>query len=327
MLRYHYLLFILLITASFSATADIKIPKQIIIELIESRCDNPKPNPRVSTDLEYDCSDAYDDADGEAQSMKYSLRLMPLLKQDFNQDGIQDLVVEIESMGPLGGSVYTNSAVHYLLLDKDKRIIKEHEILLYAPFSEHIVEYDLENSRIRYSAIPNYRAHPEAYDDGELIEPVIEFVVNWVKGVPISSYYQNNCQLANSNNKALLKPKRGVTRSIDIDMHQYTQVITEEMQVNNLQISVALEGCDDKQIGFYIKPIKGTTLPVVADVLQALIPITYYDQQLKALLKLDRASKITFGEVMPLSNGWTGQIHVTRNSDNTSMTINLSEEE
>ena len=327
MLRYNYVLFVLLITASFGAAADIKIPKQIIIELIEDRCDNPKPNPRVSAKLEYDCSTAYNDADGDAQSMKYGLQLIPLLKQDFNQDGTQDLAVEIESSGPLGGSVTTNSAVHYLLLDNNQRIIKEHEILLYAPFSEHVVTYELAGKRIKYSAIPNYRSHPEAYDDGELIEPELDFVVNWVKGVPISSYYQNNCQLANSKDKALLKPNRGVTRTTDIDMHHYTQVITEEMQVNNLQISVALEGCDDKQIGFYIKPIKGTTLPVVADVLQTLIPTTYYDQQLKALLKLDRASKITFGEVMPLANGWTGQIHVTRNSDHSSITINLSEAE
>ncbi len=326
MLRYSCVLFILLMTASFSARADIEMPKQMIIELIESRCDNPKPNPRVSADLEYDCSDAYEDADGEAQSMKYSLRLIPLLKQDFNQDGIQDIAIEIESMGPLGGSVYTNSAIHYLLLDRNKRITDQHEILLYAPFSEHIVEYALKGSRIYYSAIPNYRAHPEAYENGSLIDSPLEFTINWLKDAPISSYYQDNCQLAGSKNKALLKPNRGVTRRIGIDMHQYTQVITEKIQVNNLHLSVDLEGCNTRQIGFRIEPMTGQTLPVLADVLQALIPISYYDQQLEALLELDQNFEITFGEAMPLSQGWTGQIHINRNVDNPSIIINLFEE-
>lgn len=325
MLRCSCVLFILLTTASFSARADIEMAKQMIIELIESHCDNPKPNPRVSADLDYDCSDTYEDADGEAQSMKYSVRLIPILKQDFNQDGIEDIALEIESMGPLGGSVYTNSAVHYLLLDKNNRITNQHQILLYAPFSEHIVEYALEGTRIYYSAIPNYRAHPEAYENGSLIDLPLEFEINWLKGAPISSYYQDNCQLAGIKNKALLKPNRGVTRSIGVDMHQYTQVIEEKMAIADLLVTADLNGCNERQVLFFIESKAGKSLPVLADVLQALLSKTYYNKQLRELLELDKQSQLVFGEVMALEGSWSGQIHINRDVDNSSIQINLLE--
>ncbi len=329
MLRFFLVLFTLLISsASIAKTNEVTLPKSIIIELVDYHCSNPKPNPRISADLEYDCADPYEDADGEAQSMGYSLRLLPLIKDNFNQDGKQDIALEIESMGPLGGSVHTNSAVHYLLLDSDKRIIDKHQILLYAPFSEHIVEYELEGKRIYYSAIPNYRSNPEAYEDGELLEPVIEFEVNWQKGIPVSTYYKDNCKLANNlNNNQIFRPKRGVKRSKQIDIHEYTQVIEEEIAIDDLLIAADLNGCNERQVSFFIKPKAGKSLPVLADILQALIPMTYYDKPLLELLKLDKQSQLVFGEVIALAGSWSGQIHITREVNNSSIQINLSEEE
>ena len=327
MRRYSFIALALLMAVSSNSMAEIKIPKSLIVELIDKHCSSPNPNPRTSAVLEYDCSDAYEDADGEAQSMNYSLRLLPLIAKDFNQDGIEDLAVEVESSGPLGGSVYTNSAVHYLLLDKNKKIINEQQILLYAPFSEHIVEYHIEDTRMYYSAVPNYRAHPEAYEDGELIEPAIEFEVDWLNGTPISTYYQDSCQLANSNDKRIFNSQRGVKRSTDIDMHEYTQVIEEEVQLSNIKISAELNGCDDKALSFSVIANANKNLPVLAEVLKQLIAVTYDSKPLKELLARDQIYELVFGEVMSLDKGWSARIFIDRSVDSASISINLVQSE
>lgn len=306
--------------------SDVVLPKSLIIELIESHCSYPKPDPKINVVLTYDCY-ANEQQDSEFYE-NYSLELIPLITKDYNQDGVADIAVEVRSSGALGGNVNTNSAIYYLLLDKNKKIIGEHQILLYAPFSENIVDYNVNKSRIYYSAIPNYRSHPESYEDGEPIDPPLEFEVNWLDGVPISSYYRDNCALAGySNSNQIFIPKHGVKRSKQIDIHEYTQIIEEKMAINSLLVAAELNGCNERKISFFIEPQDGKPLPVLADVIQALLSKTYYDKQLQELLKLDKQSQIVFGEVMTLKDNWVGQIHINREINNSSIQINLFEAE
>ena len=326
LLRLSVLCMLSISAVSFSHAADKVLPKSLIVDLVEHHCSFPEPNPQVMANLEYDCADKYDDAEGTEQSMNYSLRLLPLIVKDFNHDGVADLVLEIESSGPLGGSVTTNSAVHYLLLDKNNRIVNDHEVLLYAPFSEHIVEYEVEDNDIHYNAVPNYRSHPEAYENGELIAPSITFDINWVKGNPVSTYYQDNCQLSADMDKRIFTTVRGVKRVDTLDIHDYTQMIEEEVQINNMQVSAELNGCDTQRVSFIIRPIAGHSLPVLADILQTLIPVTSQHAQLRELMKLDKQSQIVFGEVMSLPNNWSGQVHISRGFEKASVIINLAQE-
>lgn len=308
-------------------TNKVVLPKWLIVELVEKRCSSPEPNPKVSPDLEYDCSDKYEDADGEEQSMGYSLRLLPLIKEDFNRDGVEDIALEVESMGPLGGSVYSNSTIYYLLLNKNKSIINEHEILLYAPFSEHIVEYEVKGKQIYYSAVPNYRSHPEAYEDGELLEPSLEFTVNWEKGSPVSSYYQDNCRLSRIKDKSLLDLSLGGTSHKDIDMHEYTQVITESIQANGLSIEATLSECDLSSVSYNINPQQGKSLPVFSEVLKTLIPLAHHTKQLKTLQSLEKRSSLKFAEIIPLYSGWQAIVRVNRKDKIPNMYIIIEQTE
>ena len=312
MQRHNLLLLAVLMATSLSATAEVKIPKSIIIDLIESRCDNPDPNPRKTAALEYDCSEKYEDDDGEQQSMNYSLRLHPLLAMDFNQDSIEDLAIEVESMGPLGGSVFSNSTVEYLLLDSKKQIVGSHEILLYAPFSEHIVTYKVLGKQINYSAVPNFRSHPEAYEDGELIDPALKFTVNWQGDNPISSYYRDHCRLANSKDKGLLDLSLGGASNVDIDMHEYTQVVTETVQIKGLDIEATLSGCDLSSVTYVITAQQGHSLPVLSEVLKILVPVAHNSKPLITLQKLEQRSELKFAEKVPLYKGWQGYVFVDR---------------
>ena len=315
---------------SSAHAADKTMPKPLVIAIIESRCSNPDPNPRLGSlsnpVLEYDCSEKYEDINGDEDSMDYSLRLHPLFTEDFNEDGSQDLAVEVESMGPLGGSVFSNSSVEYLLLDKKKQIIGSHEILLYAPFSEHIVTYKVVGKEINYSAIPNFRSHPEAYDDnGELLEDSIEFSVNWEDGKPISTYYRDNCRLARVKDKTLLDLDNGGARHEGIDIHDYTQVITESVQINGLNIEVTLSGCDLSTVYYHIAPQDGQTLPLFSEVLATLIPVAQHAQQLKALQTLEQRSELKFGEDLPLSKRWQAFVDIDRKDKTPNVRIILEQ--
>lgn len=313
--------------AASNKTNKVVLPKNLIVELVERRCSSPKPNPKVSHALEYRCSDKYEDADGDEQSMDYSLRLSPLIKEDFNRDGIEDIALEVESMGPLGGSVYSNSAIHYLLLDKNKNIITEHEILLYAPFSEHIVDYEVKGKQIYYSAVPNFRSHPEAYEDGELLEPPLNFTLNWEKGGPVSSYYRDNCRLARIKDKSLLDLSLGGSSQKDIDIHDYTQVLTESIQKNGLNIQATLSGCDLSSVSYYVKPQKGKSLPVFSEVLKTLIPVAHHTKQLKTLQSLEKRSSLKFAEIIPLYSGWQAIVRVDREDETPHILIVIEQTE
>ena len=55
--------------------------------------------------------------------------------------------------------------------------------------------------------------------------------------------------------------------------------------------------------------------------------MTAQHKPLKALLKMDQQSQIVFGEVMSLSNDWSGQVNIERGFESGSVMINLSQKE
>lgn len=323
---YSLALFTLLMsTASIAHAREITLPKSLIIELVDYHCSYPKPDPNISAVLSYDC---YDNETQDSEFyLNYSLELIPLIAKDYNQDSVADIAVEVRSSGALGGNVHTNSSVHYLLLDKNKKIINEHQILLYAPFSENIVDYKINKSHIYYSAVPNYRSNPDAYKDGSPIDPPLKFEVNWVNGVPISTYYQDNCRLARIKDKTLLDLNLGGTSYKDIDSHDYTQVITESIQVHGLSIEATLSGCNLSTVLYDIEPQDSKSLPLFAEVLKTLIPRAHHSKQLKMLQNLEQRSELKFAEEIFLYNGWQAIVRVDRNSEIPNMRIVIQQTE
>lgn len=160
-----------------------KIPKSLVQYLVDEHCGFPNPTPKATTKLEFAC---FDNKPASKNAVAdYQIRLIPLLARDFNKDGYRDLAIELESEGALGGNVHSNSTIYYLLLDRHQRIKDSVEVLLYAPFSEEIVDYDIQDQRITYRAVPNFRVSPEAYEDGSLIAPERQFSIQWQKGRPV----------------------------------------------------------------------------------------------------------------------------------------------
>lgn len=164
------------IAASYSPKAP-NIPKSVVTNLVEEFCSFPNPNPKTATKLEFACFEQLPTTkDARAD---YYIKLIPLFARDFNQDGYRDWVIDVTSEGPLGGSVHSHSTIQYLLLGRNQQIKDSFEVLLYAPFSEEIIEYELSAKGLEFRAIPNFRSHPEAFEDGELLVPERQFRIEW----------------------------------------------------------------------------------------------------------------------------------------------------
>lgn len=162
---------------ALAATQSPTIPKSIVPELVNEFCSFPKPNPKTSSALEFACFEQLPTTKDALPD--YRIKLSALFTRDFNQDGYRDWVVDLTSEGPLGGSVHSHSSIRYLLLGRNKQIKDSFEVLLYAPFSEEIIEYELSAKGLEFRAIPNFRAHPEAFEDGELLVPERQFRIEW----------------------------------------------------------------------------------------------------------------------------------------------------
>lgn len=154
-----------------------KIPKSIVTNLVEEFCSFPKPNPKTATTLDFACFEQLPRT--KVARPDYHIRLIPLFARDFNQDGYHDWAVNVVSEGPLGGSVHSHSTIQYLLLGRNQQIKDSFEVLLYAPFSDEVIDYELSAKGLEFRAIPNFRSHPEAFEDGELIVPERYFRIEW----------------------------------------------------------------------------------------------------------------------------------------------------
>ena len=171
----------------------------------------------------------------------YEVNFSRIAAEDFNQDGLTDYIVWRNSEGMLGGNGNTNSEIVYLLMDKDNRITQRHEILTYAPFSYNILdEIDYKNGKLKAKATQNFRTYsPE--DGGELQSTNLSFV--YKNGNVYEESYLTDCELAKWKNKRLFKGHSEVTRSID--MHNYTETVSEKYSSGEFEVSAELSGCDN----------------------------------------------------------------------------------
>lgn len=171
----------------------------------------------------------------------YEVNFSQIATEDFNRDGLTDYIVRRNSEGMLGGNGNTNSAIFYLLMDKDHRITQRHEILTYAPFSYNILdEIDYKNGKLKAKATQNFRTYsPE--EGGELQSKNLSFI--YQDNNVYEESYLTECELAKWKNKRLFKGNSEVSRSID--MHNYTETVFEKYTSKEFDGSAEYSGCDN----------------------------------------------------------------------------------
>lgn len=171
----------------------------------------------------------------------YEVNFSRIAAEDFNRDGLTDYIVWRNSEGMLGGNGNTNSAIFYLLMDKDHRITQRHEILTYAPFSYNIIDdVDYKNGKLKAKATQNFRTYaPE--DGGELQSTNLSFI--YKDGNVYEESYLTECELAKWQTKHLFTGNSEVSRSID--MHNYTETVFEKYTSGEFEVSAEYSGCDN----------------------------------------------------------------------------------
>lgn len=177
----------------------------------------------------------------------YSVSFQKIGEGDFNNDHITDFVVKRVSEGMLGGNVNTEAGVYFVIMDA-KKIREKHEICLYAPFSYNIVDIEsFANNQLKAVATQNKRVYYES-EDVESTPLVFEYK----NGNVYEKSYLMDCSLAKWKNKKIfrLNPSH---RFKSIDMHNYTETVTEKYTDSERKIEVELSGCDNLNATFNIQ--------------------------------------------------------------------------
>ncbi len=171
----------------------------------------------------------------------YHVNFSQIAAEDLNRDGLTDYIVWRNSEGMLGGNGNTNSSIFYLLMDQNDHIAQRHEILTYAPFSYNILdEIDYKNGKLKATATQNFRTYSPD-ESGELQSTDLSFV--YKDGNVYEESYLADCELAKWKNKRLFKGNSKVSRSID--MHNYTETVTEKYTSGEFEVSAEYSGCDN----------------------------------------------------------------------------------
>ncbi|MBE8726797.1 hypothetical protein [Flavobacterium hungaricum] len=180
--------------------------------------------------------------DGDPYSVSYDI----IKEQDFNNDGIVDYVLNVDSTGMLGGNANTNQTFVYYIM-QDVIIYQEtHTILGYAPFSYNIIDDAVfDGDKFKVKITQNFRT----YMNDNLKSASLSFV--YKDGNLYEESYLSDCLLAQLDSKTIFHHIPEVTKRVrDIEWHNYTETISEIYQKGDTLIHAELEGCDNLLLTF-----------------------------------------------------------------------------
>lgn len=194
---------------------------------------------------EYPYSLSFTDEVESRSTINYSI----MASDDLNDDGVKDYIVSKLSDGTAG-------SYFVFVIMKDKYAIKEmHEVLEYAPFSYNSLdEIQYKDKKIKTTVTKN----PRAYDIYDESAESIDLVFSYQNGNLYEKSYLSKCKMAELESKTIFNDIPHISRRVrDIDIHNYTETITEAYLSKDTLMVGALSGCDNLILEFDITvPIK-----------------------------------------------------------------------
>ena len=180
--------------------------------------------------------------DGDPYSVDFDI----VKEQDFNNDGIIDYVVSVDSEGMLGGNANTNQRYIYYIMKDEVNYKEAHTILGYAPFSYNIIdEAEFERDKFKVKITQNFRT----YSTQDLKTASLSFV--YKDGNLYEESYLSDCKLAQLESKTIFNDMPEVTnRTRSIEWHNYCETIGETYKKDVKVIHAELEGCDNLSLTF-----------------------------------------------------------------------------
>lgn len=180
--------------------------------------------------------------DNDPYSVSYDI----IKEQDFNNDGIIDYVLNVDSTGMLGGNANTNQCYVYYIMKDAINYKEKHTILGYAPFSYNIIdEAEFAGDKFKVKITQNFRT----YSNDNLKTASLSFV--YKNGNLYEESYLSDCKLAKLESKTIFDDIPEVTKRVrDIEWHNYCETIGEVYKKNDTLILADLGGCDNLSLTF-----------------------------------------------------------------------------
>lgn len=180
--------------------------------------------------------------DGDPYTVSFSI----LKKEDFNNDGIIDYVVNRSSEGMLGGNVNTNQDFIFYIMKDEIKEKESHSILGYAPFSYNIIdEANFVGNKFKIKVVQNFRT----YATQDLKSTDLSFI--YKNGNLYEESYLSSCKVAKLKSKTIFNNIPEVEeRTRSIEMHNYTETILEIYKKGDTIINASVGGCDNLMLEF-----------------------------------------------------------------------------
>ncbi len=217
---------------------------ELLKKLMKEEYERYKENEGTYLDFkEYPYSLTIVDEAGSGSTKYYSI----LAAEDLNNDDIKDYIVTKSSDG-MAGSYFM------FVIMKDKSNIKEtHEVLEYAPFSYNNLEKtEYKAKKIKTTAWKNPRAY-SSYSVEKDANDSINLVFSYRNGNLYEDSYLSKCKLAKLESKTIFNDIPNISRrERSIDIHNYTETISETYLTKDTLINADLSGCDNPKFEFGI---------------------------------------------------------------------------
>ncbi|MDL2142783.1 hypothetical protein QQY79_09655 [Flavobacterium tructae] len=180
--------------------------------------------------------------DGDPYTVSFAI----IKKDDFNSDGIIDYVIYRSSEGMLGGNANTNNQLLYYIMKDEIKEKESHRILEYAPFSYNIIdEADFVDNKLKVEVTQNFRT----YSGQDLKSTNLSFI--YKNGNVYEESYLSSCKMAKLKSKTIFNAIPEVEkRTRSIEMHNYTETISEVYKKNDTIIKASVSGCDNLTLEF-----------------------------------------------------------------------------
>lgn len=210
------------------------VETEVLKKLMHENLKNYKNYGEWSVGLkEYPYELSFRDEAGNRSYIYYSI----FTSDDLNDDGITDYIVRASSDGMSG------SDLMFVIMKDNLNIKEKKEILEYAPFSyNNLDEFKYKAKKLTCSAMKNFRAYNN--NDGPYDSIKLEFT--YQNGNLYEGSYLSKCKLASLENKTIFNDISNISRrERNLEMHNYTETISETYRTKDTLIHADLSGCDN----------------------------------------------------------------------------------
>lgn len=244
-------------------------------------------------------------------------------RSDLDADGIEDRIVEEESVGI--STFLSWTLLHVFAMTADGGVREEHGLYVYS-------KGGISTNTFEPFSKPELRASAEHRELGSMFGngQTTSLRFAYVKGTFLEDSYRTKCALAGLTDPRVLRPEvPGIERLTTVDAHEFTQLQKEKGRIEGHDVDLERGGCDNftLQVFGHAAPSQAGLVGDARRFLELLEKSTTVGAPLRELVaRFAEAEPPATGEELTLSDDWKAQLHYSNDEGKRRFVLNLKQE-